>query len=117
MILMQRRRWTLGFILLVIAISNMAFTPAVTPASASNPPPGPDRFTIIAVDYTVYEWQLLTWKGKKPVCSIIIDHDGMPVPGEIYKDCGQTVMIVIIQGVNFNWLLLEIGRASWRETL
>lgn len=88
---MQRRRWTLGFILLVIAISNMAFTPAVTPASASNPPPGPDRFTIIAVDYTVYEWQLLTWKGKKPVCSIIIDHDGMPVPGEIYKDCGQTV--------------------------
>jgi hypothetical protein len=88
---MQRPRWILGFVILVIAVSNMAFAPNPAPASASNPPPGPDRFTIIVVEYTAYEWHLLTWKGKKFVCSIIVDHDSVPLPGEIYRDCGKTI--------------------------
>lgn len=88
---MQMRRWTTGLILFLIAISNLAFTPNPAPASASNPPPGPDRFSIITVEYTAYNWHLLTWKGKKFACSIVVDHDGTPLPWEIYRDCGETI--------------------------
>jgi hypothetical protein len=88
---MTTRRWTTGLLLILIAISNLAFTPNPAPDPASNPPPGPDRFTVIAVEYTSYEWHLLTWKGKRLVCSITVDHDGMPLPWEIYRDCGETI--------------------------
>lgn len=96
---MPKRRWTTGLLLLVIAISNMAFTPEISLASsvdpatvsATNPPPGPDRFSIISVEYTAYKWHLLTWNAKKLACSIVIDHDGMPLPWEVYRDCGETI--------------------------
>lgn len=86
---MRRRRW-IGFLCMLIAISNAAFTPFPSPASASTPPPGPDRYTVITVDYTVYEWHMLTWKGKNFACAVIVDHDGMPLPWEVYRDCGET---------------------------
>ncbi|MFN8380815.1 MAG: hypothetical protein U0V02_02690 [Anaerolineales bacterium] len=88
---MQRRHWKIGLISIMIAISNMAFTPNLAPAPDPNPPPGPDRFSIIAVDYTAYEWNLLTWRRKELACSVIIDHEGMPLPEEVYRDCGQTI--------------------------
>lgn len=88
---MQGRRWKIGLLSIMIAISNMALTPALAPAPEPNPPPGPDRFSIIAVEYTAYEWQLLTWKAKKFACSVIVDHEGMPLPGEVYSDCGETI--------------------------
>ncbi len=88
---MQRRHWKISLIAIMIAISNMAFMPNLAPDSAPNPPPGPDRFSIIAVDYTAYEWHLLTWKRKEFVCSIIVDHEGMPLPEEVYKDCGNKI--------------------------
>lgn len=62
-----------------------------TPASETNPPPGPDRFSIITVDYISYEWDLVNWKDRAEVCSIIIDHDGMPLPEEVYRDCGTII--------------------------
>ncbi len=87
----MRRRWWIGFICALIAISNAAFTPSPSPASASTPPPGPDRFIIITVEYTVYEWHMLTWKGKKFACAVMVEHEGMPLPWEVYRDCGKTV--------------------------
>ena len=88
---MQRRHWKIGLISIMIAISNMAFTPNLAPAPDPNPPPGPDRFSIIAVDYTAYQWNLLTWKRKEFACSVITDHEGMPLPEEVYRDCGETI--------------------------
>ena len=88
---MQRRRWKIGLISILIAISNMAFMPNLAPDSAPNPPPGPDRFSVITVDYTAYEWNLLTWKNKTFACSVIVDHEGMPLPEEVYRDCGNTI--------------------------
>ncbi len=75
----------------MIAISNMAFIPNFAPVPAPNPPPGPDRFSVIAVEYTAHEWNLLAWKNKGFVCSIIVDHEGMPLPEEVYRDCGNTI--------------------------
>ncbi|MBE0680946.1 MAG: hypothetical protein IH589_03445 [Anaerolineales bacterium] len=88
---MQRRRWKIGLLSIMIAISNMAFMPNLAPAPEPNPPPGPDRFSIIAVEYTAYEWNLLTWKKKELACSVVVDHEGMPLPGEVYRDCGETI--------------------------
>lgn len=96
---MQKRLWTNRLLLLLIVMSSMAFTSgsagasgvASAPAAEENPPPGPDRFSIIAVEYTAYEWHLLTWKGKKFACAVIVDHEGMPLPGEVYRDCGNTI--------------------------
>ena len=85
------RRWMLGLLSIMIALSGTAFTrnPQLDPAS--NPPPGPDRFTVIAVEYTAYEWRMSAWKTQKKVCTLLTDHDGLPLPGEVYRDCGETI--------------------------
>ena len=91
----MKRHWVLGLFSIIIAISGMAFTrhsPTVPNTAATpNPPPGPDRVTVITVQYQAYEWQLATWKDQKPLCTLIIDHKGTPLPGEIYRDCGKTI--------------------------
>ena len=94
----MRRYWVLGLLSIIIALNGMAFTRQnssapnadTAPASDTNPPPGPDRFTVLTVEYQAYEWQMATWKYQKPVCTLIIDHEGMPLPGEVYRDCGET---------------------------
>lgn len=87
------------FFLTVIAILNMAISsgsapapgPSLAPDADSNPPPGPDRFSIIAVEYQSYEWELRRWKDRKVACNLTIDHDGMPTPDEVFRDCGTII--------------------------
>ncbi|HET7144653.1 MAG TPA: hypothetical protein VFI68_11590 [Anaerolineales bacterium] len=85
------RRWMPGLLSIIIAFSGTAFTRNPQPASAPNPPPGPDRYTVIAVEYTAYEWTMSTWNGQKKVCTLTTDHEGLPLPGEVYRDCGETI--------------------------
>ncbi|MBI2333650.1 MAG: hypothetical protein HYU84_16110, partial [Chloroflexi bacterium] len=96
---MPRHRWANHLLLMLIAISNLVVSYGALPASGSdlapdsesNPPPGPDRFSIIAVEYQSYEWELLKWKDRTLVCNITVDHDGMPLPDEVYRDCGTII--------------------------
>lgn len=88
---MQRGYWTFGLISTMVAISNMAFTHDLVPGTAPNPPPGPDRYTVIAVEYIAYEWYLITWKNNDIVCTVDTDHDKPPLPEEIYRDCGEKI--------------------------
>lgn len=85
------RRWMLGLLSMMIALSGTAFTRKPQPASAPNPPPGPDRITAITVEYTAFEWYMARWADQKKACSVIIDHEGPPLPGEVYRDCGETI--------------------------
>ncbi|MBI5951164.1 MAG: hypothetical protein HY865_05860 [Chloroflexi bacterium] len=91
----MKRHWIAGLLSIVIAIIGMAFTRHSSTApnadSAPNPPPGPDRVTVLTVEYKAFEWQLATWEKQKSICTLIIDHEGMPLPWEIYRDCGETV--------------------------
>jgi hypothetical protein len=95
----MRRHWVLGLLSIIIALNGMAFTRQdssapntdTVSAAAANPPPGPDRFTVLTVQYQAYEWKLATWEYQKPVCTMIIDHKGGPLPGEVYRDCGETI--------------------------
>jgi hypothetical protein len=59
--------------------------------AAGNQPPGPDRFTITVQKYTSFEWWLSNWADNEVVCSIKVDHEGLPTRGEILDACGQDV--------------------------
>lgn len=84
----MRRRCRVGFIFLSAIMACMTLLSPPASVSASTPP-GPDRFIIIAVDYTAYEWHMRSWKENKLACTVIVDHDGMPLPWEVYRDCGE----------------------------
>src|SRR3990172_972231 len=76
---------------LISTLTGTAFTRNPTPAPAPNPPPGPDRYAVIAVEYTNYEWYMATWKGARVVCSVIVEHEGPPLPEEVFRDCGEDI--------------------------
>lgn len=77
-------------LLLVLAGSAFASTSRGV-AAPSNTPPGPDRFSIVTVDYTKYFWWLIEWDQSDVFCKIEIDHEGLPTPGDIYIDCDENV--------------------------
>ncbi|MFT3892870.1 MAG: hypothetical protein QM730_14655 [Anaerolineales bacterium] len=52
-------------------------------------PPGPDRYAVTTVEYTKYTWYMTDWGKTEPECTIEIDHEGMPTPGDVYVDCGE----------------------------
>ena len=68
----MRRYWVLGLLSIILAFNGMAFTrqnqSALNADSAlvsdTNPPPGPDRFTVLTVEYQAYEWQMATWQKQ-----------------------------------------------------
>lgn len=96
---MRKRRWLGGLLSILIALTGTAFTRDISTAlapnlqidSAPNPPPGPDRYTVIAVEYTEYKWYMATWKTQKAICSVVIDHDGPPLPEDVFQDCGEDI--------------------------
>jgi hypothetical protein len=112
----MKRHWVLGLLSIILAVNGAAFAHAdstalsagFVPASAPNPPPGPDRFTVITVEYKAFEWQLAAWKEQKSLCTLIIDHEGMPLPGEIYRDCGETIYK--------KWIVQDPCRAKNKKT-
>ncbi|MBI5351428.1 MAG: hypothetical protein HZB50_02190 [Chloroflexi bacterium] len=94
----MKRRWLVGLLSILIAFSGIASAPVTPslqsdrqPAFAPNPPPGPDRYTVVTVDYTAYEWYLVTWKDHKVVCSVTTNHEGAPLPEEVFRDCTEKV--------------------------
>ena len=84
-------KWWLIFLFMLSTLSGSAFTRDFQSATLQNPPPGPDRYTVVTVDYTAYEWWMITWKGNNIVCSVVVDHEGMPTPSEVFRDCGETI--------------------------
>ena len=81
----------IALLFLLTSFSGIAFTRDPSLPAASDPPPGPDRIAVITVEYTAYKWWMATWAGHKITCSVIVDHEGTPTPGEVYRDCGENV--------------------------
>ncbi|MEP6895438.1 MAG: hypothetical protein ABI986_07510, partial [Chloroflexota bacterium] len=77
---------TLGFILALG--SAFAFISRGAAAPSYNPP-GPDRFTVTTVDYTKFTWWLIEWDQSDVICKMVVDHDGLPTPGDVYINCGE----------------------------
>ncbi len=52
-------------------------------------PTGPTRTKTLTVSYTEYEWWLTRWSDNKVVCSVPVDHEGVPTPQEVFDACGK----------------------------
>jgi hypothetical protein len=77
---------------LLLVVAGSVFASSSREAAAqSQTPPGPDRFSVVTVDYTKYFWWLIHWGENDIECEIEVDHEGMPTPGDIYVDCGETI--------------------------
>jgi hypothetical protein len=57
-------------------------------AQTTTEPEVPTRETTIQIPITEYEWWLLDWTDNEILCTILVDHDGLPTPGEVLKACG-----------------------------
>lgn len=55
------------------------------------PPPGPDRYKSVIVEYTEYIWWLVEWRKDKIICRMAIPHDGQPTLDEVYTECDEDV--------------------------
>lgn len=56
-----------------------------------NTPIGPDRFTYLTVDITLYEWWLIAWKNNNIYCALWVDHEGLPTDNELSWACDEQV--------------------------
>jgi len=91
----MNKRW-MSLLFAISTLLGSAFTriPPLAGSSApaaQNPPPGPDRYTVVIVEYTAYKWWMVAWRGHEVVCTVVVDHEGLPTPGEVYRDCGEDV--------------------------
>lgn len=68
-----------------------AFTTSPELRTDGNNPPGPDRYSIIIVDYTISTWWMARFDDSSIVCEITIEHDGQPTLDDLYTDCGKKI--------------------------
>ena len=81
-----------GLVALLLILGGQVLLPAApVQAAAATTPPGPDRITPITIDYTAYTWWMADYDTNKVACSIIVDHEGQPTLGDIYKNCDFNV--------------------------
>ena len=76
---------------LMILLTSMIFFGIRDVHAAGNQPPAPDRFKVVLQKYTSYEWWLTSYADNTVVCSINVDHDGLPTGGDILAICGQDI--------------------------
>lgn len=60
-------------------------------SSVSLPSQGPKRTVNISLDYTIYEWWLLSWKTSEVVCQVYTEHESWPLAEEVLHYCGTTI--------------------------
>ncbi len=87
----KKRKSHLVGIIFSVLIGTLALLNTENVFAAPNPPPKPDRYTSITVEYTSYEWWLLRWSDSELICEITIEHEGLPTPNEVYVNCGEDV--------------------------
>jgi hypothetical protein len=86
-----RAGWTAAAVLLVFGLALAPASGASRASAAGAQPPGPDRFAVVLVDYTAYEWWLIGWSDNEIGCQIFVDHAGLPTDDEIYNTCDEII--------------------------
>ena len=49
------------------------------------------RVVVLEVDYTTYEWWLLSWSNSQVLCQVYVEHENWPVPEEVLHYCGSQI--------------------------
>jgi hypothetical protein len=81
--------WMLTLLLMLAGSAFMSSSAGL--AAPAQAPPGPDRYSVVTVDYTKYFWWMRRWGEDDVECKIKVDHEGLPTPGDIYVDCGEEI--------------------------
>ncbi|MEI7849142.1 MAG: hypothetical protein WCK35_25315, partial [Chloroflexota bacterium] len=86
--------WTLAFIVNLGLVFVIALAMNPIPVSAAVPTPvplpkGPDRFTSLNIDVTLYEWWIAAWRDNNVFCSLYVDYGGVPSGSDVLSACGQ----------------------------
>lgn len=88
----MRRRLLLLTVGLLLAVAGSAFASFHRGAAApTSEPSGPDRFAVVTVQYTKYFWWMIEWDRSDVICKLEVDHEGLPTPGDVYVDCGDSI--------------------------
>ena len=80
-----------AILIIVLASVGLGVIPVQAVDTIPNTPTGPNRFADVAQEYTSYEWWLTSWTNNAVLCSLKVDHEGIPTNSEIYTICGNTV--------------------------
>lgn len=86
---MKKQKTYIGVFFVILLSWLIAILNPESASAAPAPPPGPDRYTAINVDYITYDWWLLKWVDNEVVCKLNVEHEGVPTLGEVYVDCGE----------------------------
>ncbi|MBP1701474.1 MAG: hypothetical protein H6Q38_581 [Chloroflexi bacterium] len=70
---------------IVILLNGLAWGGEFASAQA---PETPKRTTTLIVPYTEYTWWLISWEDNNILCSLAVDHEGVPTAEEVQKQCG-----------------------------
>lgn len=79
----------LGLVLASSLLKQTGWVQAASPPTGT--PPGPDRYTSLTVDITLYEWWLIAWKNNNIYCALWVDHPGLPTDNELSWACDPQV--------------------------
>ncbi|HEY3475669.1 MAG TPA: hypothetical protein VGK56_13750 [Anaerolineales bacterium] len=75
---------------LLLALAGTVFASAPRAAAApAAQPTGPDRYAVTVVDYIKYTWWMFYLGEDDFECEIVVDHEGLPTPGDVFVDCGE----------------------------
>jgi len=59
------------------------------PAGQAPTPSGPDRFTTMTVEITLYKWWIVAWENNEIHCAFWVDHEGLPYDEDIISACTE----------------------------
>lgn len=75
---------------LLLAFAGLGLASARNAAAApAYQPSGPDRYSVTVVDYTEYIWWMFYLGEDDVECKVVVDHEGLPTPGDVYVDCSE----------------------------
>ena len=93
-----RRRLLFLALGLLAVLAGSAFASYYRGAAApSQAPPGPDRYSVVTVQYTKYFWWMIEWDRSDVICKIEVDHEGLPTPSDVYVDCGEDIYAIWVE--------------------
>jgi hypothetical protein len=49
------------------------------------------RQTEIIIPFIEYEWWLMRWSNNSYECQLLVDHEGMPSPNDLFVQCGDSL--------------------------
>ena len=88
------RRWLSFAVLLTFILGSMGVAgqgSLPVHAETEPAPETPIRKTTLTVNYTAHEWWLVRWSDNDIACRLVVEHEGVPISGEVLTFCGKTV--------------------------